>query len=62
MQAGAIGRTALAQRANINYKRLLELLKWLDERELVEYIITRGRIEVKLTDKVRKFALVLIKE
>jgi len=51
-----IGRTALAGEVNINYARLLQHLKWLEQKGFVNLVIKKGKVNVVLTKTGRRFA------
>ena len=51
-----IGRTALAGKVNINYARLLQHLKWLEQKGFVNLVIKKGKVNVVLTKTGRRFA------
>ena len=51
-----IGRTALAEKVNINYARLLQHLKWLEQKGFVNLGIKKGKVNVVLTKTGRRFA------
>ena len=51
-----IGRTALAEKVNINYARLLQHLKWLEQKGFVKLEIKKGKVNVVLTKTGRRFA------
>ena len=59
IRTGGIGKTALAQKANVNYARFLQHLQWLENKHLVELTVREGRVQVKLTEKGRDFATTL---
>lgn len=51
-----IGRTALAEKVNVNYTRLLKHLKWLEQKGFVKMVIEKGKVNVVLTKTGRRFA------
>ena len=51
-----IGRTALAEKVNINYARLLQHLKWLEQKGFVKLVVEKGKVNVVLTKTGRRFA------
>ena len=55
-----IGRTALAEKTNVNYARLLQHLKWLEQKGFVKLVIEKGKVNVVLTKTGRRFAQTLI--
>lgn len=56
MESNSIGKTALSQKANINYVILMKHLVWLDDKGLIESIINDGKVHVKFAEKGRQFA------
>ncbi len=61
MENNSLGKTALSQKANINYVILMKHLMWLDDKGLIESIINDGKVHVKFREKGREFADQLIK-
>lgn len=55
-EKNGIGRTSLAQAANIHYSRLISQLRWLERRQFVRMEIRNGRVVVVLTEKGRVYA------
>jgi len=55
-------KSALAQEARVNYGRLLDHLDWLEERRIVELIVEKRKVIVRLTKRGREFALILLGE
>ncbi|MBI1829403.1 MAG: hypothetical protein HY222_03115 [Thaumarchaeota archaeon] len=51
-----MGRTALAEKVNVNYTRLLKHLKWLEQKGFVKMVIEKGKVNVVLTKTGRRFA------
>jgi predicted transcriptional regulator len=51
-----IGRTALAQKANVSYDRLSKHLEWLQQKSFVELFIDDGKIYVRLNAIGTEFA------
>lgn len=51
-----IGRTALAQAANIQYSRLVSQLARLESRQFVTLEIRNGKVAVVSTEKGRDYA------
>lgn len=56
MENNSLGKTALSQKANINYVILMKHLAWLDEKGLIESIISDGKVHVRFGEKGRQFA------
>lgn len=52
-----VGKTELLQKANLNHIRLTMHLKWLEQKNLIEYVVVVSRIYVKLTEHGREFAV-----
>jgi len=57
LETDGIGRTALAQKTKINYSRLFEHIRWLEDKEMIELIIKSGKVHVRLTESGREFAI-----
>lgn len=55
----AVGRTRLAQTANVHYAALQRHLKWLDQKQYIEFTLMQGKTVVRLTENGRTFALKL---
>jgi predicted transcriptional regulator len=56
IENNSLGKTALSQKANINYVILMKHLAWLDEKGLIESIINDGKVHIKFGEKGRQFA------
>ena len=54
---GSEGKTCLARDTNLNYTRLAKHIVWLEKKGFAESIIADQKINVTLTQKGRKFAL-----
>lgn len=56
MENNSLGKTALSQKANINYVILMKHLIWLDDKGLIESIVNDGKVHVRFGEKGRQFA------
>jgi len=55
-----VGKTELALKAKVQYKRLVGHIEWLKERKIIEMIVTnRNTVSIALTEKGRDCANVL---
>lgn len=61
LDRNTIGRTELSQKANVNYTRLLRHIEWLQDKELVDLIVERGKVKVRLSNTGKEFAKTLSK-
>ncbi|WP_337862022.1 winged helix-turn-helix domain-containing protein [Nitrososphaera sp.] len=59
LERGAVSKTVLSQAAGINYSRLLRHLDWLDHRQIIELMVERHKVLVRLTRRGKEFALIL---
>lgn len=59
IENNAIGRTRLAQAANVHYTVLLKHLKWLEQKQYIEYFLENGKAAIRLTQNGRDFAKVV---
>jgi len=55
-EENSVTRTALSQKANLQYSRLAEHLKWLEANQLVRSIVEDGRVKITFTNAGREFA------
>lgn len=62
LQNDSTTKSALAQEARVNHSRLLDHLDWLEERRIVELIVEKRKVIVRLTKRGREFALILLGE
>jgi len=60
LEEGGIGRTALSQRANISYSRLILHIEWLERKGLIALVIDRGKVKVVLTRSGGELAATLL--
>lgn len=58
-EESAIGRTRLAQAANVHYAVLLKHLQWMEQRRYIELVLEDGKVMVRLTQKGREFVALL---
>lgn len=54
-ERNSIGRTELAQMANLQYGRLTKYMEWLERRSFVEFSLENRRVLVRLTVLGREF-------
>lgn len=48
-EKNSIGKTSLSLEAKVNYVRLVRYLDWLEKKNLVEFVIKDGKINVVLS-------------
>ena len=60
-EKNVVGRTTLSLKAAMNYSKLTKYLDWLEKRSLIELVILQGKINVRLTQEGKDFALELKK-
>ena len=56
----SVTRTALSQMANIHYSRLVQHLKWLQHKNIVQSFLDDELLKIRFTARGREFARVLI--
>jgi len=61
LEKNVIGRTTLSLEANINYSTLTKYFEWLESKSLIELVIIEGKINLKLTEVGKDFAVQLKK-
>ncbi len=59
LEKNHIGKTSLSVESNINYVKLLKYLKWMKEKQLVEFIDNSGKPCVTLSQKGREFSAIV---
>lgn len=60
VEENPIGRTSLAQAANVHYSRLVEQLAWLEHKHYVGIVFRNGKVTYSLTHEGREFAMKLM--
>ena len=51
-----MGKTVLAQKANVNYARLVKHLNWLEQKGFVKFVVENGKVNIVLTKNGKEFA------
>lgn len=59
LENDSMTRTTLSQVANLNYSRLCKYVVWMEKKSFIEFVISDGKLTIKLTENGREFALKL---
>ena len=59
LEKNSVKKTGLSLEANIQYARLLKHLEWLEKKSLIESVVERGKVNVKLTRQGREFTMLI---
>lgn len=51
-----VGRTRLAQTANVHYGVLQRHLRWLEQKQYIEFTLMQSKAVIRLTESGRTFA------
>ncbi|MGH9993504.1 MAG: winged helix-turn-helix domain-containing protein [Nitrososphaera sp.] len=60
-QKRTVGRTLLCLEGHLNYTRASRHLRWLADKEFIEFVVENGKVKIRLTDRGRNFADLLLK-